>query len=144
MAGLSKQTKSVTPDKVVATTYVLDGEDKVLGRLATRIANLLMGKDSMTFIGNVDCPNIVIVINADKIKVTGRKEDQKTYGNYSGYPGGLKIKSYSELKAKGMNKVVSRAVSGMLPKNKHRDARIKRLYVYSGSEHPFTNTVIAK
>ncbi len=141
MAGLTEQTKSVKLADIVAKTYVLDGNDKVLGRLATQVANLLMGKDATRFVGNVDRPNIVIVINAEKVRVTGRKEAQKTYVRYSGYPGGLKKLNYPQMQAKGMNKIISHAVSGMLPKNKHRDLRIKRLYVYNGSEHPFADAV---
>jgi large subunit ribosomal protein L13 len=115
--------------------YVVDAEGMVLGRLATSIANVLRGKNKPTFTPNVDTGDFVIVINCDKIVLTGKKLEQKNYTTYSGYIGGLKKVPYGELMAKKPEFVIEHAVKGMLPKNTIARDMLRRLFVYSGPEH---------
>ena len=119
------------------TWHEVNLENKILGRAATGIAQLLMGKAKPDYAANSDCGDNVVVVNVDKIKVSGRKLVQKVYTTYSGYPGGLKREKLGKLLERRPEDVVRRAVWGMLPKNKLRDRMIKRLYVYSGAVHPF-------
>lgn len=114
--------------------FVVDANGQVLGRLATRIARLLIGKDKPTFTPHLDCGDHVIVVNAEKIRLTGNKIDQKVYRHHSGYPGGLKEISVRSLLQRRPDEVVREAVLGMLPKNKLRARRAKKLRVYVGSE----------
>lgn len=116
--------------------YIIDAEDKVLGRVATRVANALRGKDKPEFTPHVDTGSFVVVINADKIKLTGNKLDQKIYYRHSGYLGSLRSTTAREMLAKKPEQIVIRAVEGMLPRNKLSRAVIKKLKVYSGSSHP--------
>lgn len=116
--------------------YLIDAQNKTLGRLSTFIAKLLMGKDRPDYTPHVDSGAGVIVINAEKIKVSGKKLEQKTYTRYSGYPGGLKVRKLKDLLQKKPEEVIRHAVSGMLPKNKHRARRLARLKIYRGPEHP--------
>ena len=115
---------------------VFDASDKILGRFATKIADKLRGKDKPTFTPHVDGGDFVVVINADKVKVTGNKAEQKKYYKHSLYPGGLKEKSYKEVLESTPERIIENAVKGMLPKNKLGKSIIKKLKVYSGSEHP--------
>ncbi|PIS15150.1 50S ribosomal protein L13 [Candidatus Shapirobacteria bacterium CG09_land_8_20_14_0_10_38_17] len=117
--------------------YLVDLKDKILGREATEMAVLLRGKNKPYFTPSLDCGDHVVVINAQKVRLTGKKEDQKVYQRYSGYPGGLKEVSYRRMAEKAPNEVVRHAVLGMLPKNKLRSKMIKRLYIFSGEEHPY-------
>lgn len=114
--------------------FVIDAEGQVLGRLATRVARLLMGKDKPTFTPFLDCGDHVVVINAERVRLTGNKIDQKIYRHHSGYPGGLKEVPIRTLLQKHPEEVVREAVLGMLPKNKLRARRAKKLRVYKGSE----------
>jgi large subunit ribosomal protein L13 len=114
--------------------FVVDANGQVLGRLATRVARLLIGKDKPTFTPHLDCGDHVIVVNAEKIRLTGNKIDQKVYRHHSGYPGGLKEISIRSLLQRRPDEVVREAVLGMLPKNKLRARRAKKLRVYVGSE----------
>ncbi len=114
--------------------FVIDAEGQVLGRLATRVARLLMGKDKASFTPYLDCGDHVVVINAERIRLTGNKIDQKIYRHHSGYPGGLKEVPIRTLLQKHPEEVVREAVLGMLPKNKLRARRAKKLRVYKGSE----------
>jgi len=115
--------------------FVLDAAGAVLGRVATRAARLLIGKDKPQFTPFMDCGDHVIIINADKIKITGNKEEQKNYWSHSGYPGGLKQTTPKRLKAQGRTDVIVReAILGMLPKNKLRALRAKKLRVYLDAE----------
>ena len=116
--------------------YVVDAADQTLGRLTTRIANVLRGKHKVIFTPHVDCGDYVIVINAEKIKLTGKKLDTKRYYNYSGYAGGLNEKTARELLATYPDRVISAAVKGMLPKNRLSRQVIKKLKVYAGPNHP--------
>jgi large subunit ribosomal protein L13 len=114
--------------------FVVDANGQVLGRLATRIASLLIGKDKANYTPFLDCGDHVVVINAERVKLTGNKMDQKVYRHHSGYPGGLKEVSIRALMQRRPEEVIREAVLGMLPKNKLRARRAKKLRVYAGSE----------
>ncbi|WP_457677886.1 50S ribosomal protein L13 [Thermovibrio sp.] len=116
--------------------YLVDATGKTLGRLASEIAKLLMGKHKPTYTPHVDGGDFVVVINADKIHVTGKKLDKKVYYKHTLYPGGLKETPLRKMLQEKPEEVIRLAVRGMLPKNKLRDRRMKRLKVYSSSEHP--------
>ncbi|MFC4590469.1 50S ribosomal protein L13 [Sphaerisporangium corydalis] len=116
--------------------YVIDATDVVLGRLATQVATLLRGKHKPIFAPHVDTGDFVIVINADKVALTGNKLEQKKAYRHSGYPGGLRSVSYSELMEKRPDRAVEKAVKGMLPKNSLGRKMARKLKVYAGSEHP--------
>jgi large subunit ribosomal protein L13 len=116
--------------------YVVDAEGQTLGRLATRIATVLRGKHKADFTPHVDGGDYVIVINADKVVLSGRKLDQKKYHHYSGYPGGLRTQSARQVLAAHPERLLEGAVRGMLPKNRLSRAVIGKLKVYAGAEHP--------
>jgi large subunit ribosomal protein L13 len=126
------KTYSVKPDDIKRENHVVDVADKVLGRVATEIASLLMGKHKPLFSRNADVGDIVTVINAEKIKVTGNKEQQKMYYRHSGYPGGFKSVSFEKLLYTHPERIIIHAVSGMLPHNHLHDRMMKRLKVYAG------------
>lgn len=115
--------------------YLVDAKDKILGRIATTIANKLRGKDKPTFSPHMDCGDHVIVINAEKIKLTGAKLDGKKYYTHSGYPGAIKEESAKHLLERKPTRLLELAVSGMLPKNKLRKIFMKKLKLYAGEEH---------
>jgi len=115
--------------------YIVDVKDQVLGRVATKISSLLIGKDKVNIVPNMDCGDYVIVINSDFVKVTRGKGLKKKYYSYSGYPGGLKVTTFDEQMKKDSRKVIQSAIKNMLPKNKLQDQRMCRLFVYKGSEH---------
>ncbi len=115
--------------------YVVDATDKILGRLATEIATRLRGKHKPEFAPHMDMGDFIVVINADKVKVTGNKLSQKRYYKHSGYPGGLKSKSLSEMLERRPENVITYAVKGMLPKNRMGRAQLKKLKVFAGAEH---------
>ncbi len=116
--------------------YLVDATDQVLGRLATKIARIIRGKNKAIFTPNADTGDFVVVINADKIKVTGKRGLLKTYSHHSGYPGGLKTISFENQMAKKPEFVIENAVKGMLPKNRLGKKLIKKLKVYTGESHP--------
>lgn len=116
--------------------FVIDATDVVLGRLASQAATLLRGKHKPTFANHMDNGDFVVIINADKVALTGSKLTQKMAYRHSGYPGGLTATSYAELLEKSPEKAVEKAIRGMLPKNSLGDQMLKKLKVYSGSEHP--------
>lgn len=116
--------------------YLIDANGQVLGRLASFVAKVLTGKVKPVYSAHEDVGDFVVVVNAEKVAVTGKKSSQKLYRRHSGYPGGLKSISYADLQKKAPEKVILEAVSGMLPKNKLRQVYMKKLKVYSGSEHP--------
>ncbi len=116
--------------------YLVDATGKTLGRLASEIAKILMGKHKPTYTPHVDGGDFVVVVNAEKIHATGKKLDKKIYYKHTGYPGGLKETTLREMLQKKPEEVIRLAVKGMLPKNKLRDRRMKRLKVYAGPEHP--------
>ena len=118
--------------------YLVDAQDQVLGRLASHVANLLAGKLKPTWVPFMDMGDHVIIINAEKVKLTGKKLEQKMYYRYSGYPGGMKSVSAHDLKAKRPDRMVEIAVKGMLPKNKLGRAMASKLKVYAGGTRPHT------
>ncbi|MFA0815787.1 MAG: 50S ribosomal protein L13 [Anaerofustis sp.] len=132
---LTKTTMIAKPAMIEKKWYVVDAEGQTLGRLSTEVANLLRGKNKPYYTPNIDTGDFVIVINADKIKLTGNKLIQKKYYSYSGYPGGLKSTQYKDLIKNKPEFVIEKAVKGMLPKNKLGAAQFKKLKVYAGSEH---------
>ncbi|NEQ49454.1 MAG: 50S ribosomal protein L13 [Leptolyngbya sp. SIO3F4] len=116
--------------------YVVDATDKRLGRLATEIASILRGKNKPTFTPNMDTGDFVIVINAEKVDVTGRKREQKLYRRHSGRPGGMKVETFNQLQNRIPERIVEKAVKGMLPKNALGRKLFTNLKVYAGTEHP--------
>ena len=116
--------------------HVIDASGKTLGKLATQVANLLMGKHKPTFVPYLDTGDFVIVLNATKVKVTGKKPKQKTYYRHSLYPGGLKAETYEEMMADHPTRIIEHAVRGMLPHTRLGRAMFKKLKVYAGDSHP--------
>ena len=130
------KTYSVKASDIRREWHLVDATDEILGRLATRIANLLMGKHKPMFCRNMDVGDFVVVINADKIRVTGNKAKQKLYHRHSGYPGGLKSITLEKMMETHPTRVIEHAVKGMLPKNRLNARMMKRLRVYAGDTHP--------
>lgn len=136
------ETKNKTKKKVIKKTevakkwFIVDAKDAVIGRLSTKVATILLGKDKVTYLPYKDSGDFVIVLNAAKVSATGRKEDQKFYYRYSGYPGGLKTENLKTLRTRKPELIIEHAVSGMLPKTKLGKAVIKKLYIYPGEKHP--------
>ncbi len=126
----------VKPGEVERQWWVIDAEGQVLGRLATRIAKLLMGKHKPLYTPHVDTGDFVVVINAEKVVLTGKKWEQKKYYRHSGYPGGLKIRTARQLRETFPERLIQLAVRRMLPKNKLGRRMLKRLKVYAGPTHP--------
>jgi large subunit ribosomal protein L13 len=133
---LSYKTVSANKKTVNKQWVVVDADGEILGRLSTKIAMIIRGKTKPDFTPNVDCGDNVIVINADKVKLTGNKMSDKTYVRYTGYPGGQRFISPKELMAKHPTRVIEKAVRGMLPKNRLGRALFGNLHVYAGAEHP--------
>jgi large subunit ribosomal protein L13 len=130
------KTYSTKAKDVERQWHVIDASGKTLGKLATQVANLLMGKHKPTFVPYLDTGDFVIVLNATKIRVTGKKPKQKTYYRHSGYPGGIKAETYEEMMATHPTRVIEHAVKGMLPHNRLGRAMFKKLKVYTGDSHP--------
>lgn len=130
-------TKSTKAKDIVRRWHLFDVKDQVLGRAATTIAHALMGKSKPYFTRHLDCGDNVVVIHAAHVAVTGKKESDKMYGNYSGFPGGLKEKALWQVRRQKPTELVRHAVWGMLPKNKLRARLITRLWIYPESEHPY-------
>ncbi len=138
---MQKVTRSLTVEEGRAARkwYVVDATDLVLGRLATRVASTLRGKNNPAFTPHVDCGDFVVVVNAEKIRLTGNKLDQKIYYRHSGYPGGIRSRTAGELLAKRPEDVLRKAVVGMLPKNRLGRQLAHKLKIYAGGEHPHTS-----
>lgn len=136
MNTLSYKTRSVSKEEVTRRWFVVDAENQVLGRLCTKVATVLRGKHHPEYTPHTDTGDFVIVINADKVRFTGNKENTKRYQQYSGYPGGQKELSVAQMRARKPERIVEIGVKGMLPKNKLGNAMFKKLFVYTGSEHP--------
>ena len=130
------RTFSPRPSDIDRTWYVVDAEDMILGRLATRVAHVLRGKHKPTFAPHMDMGDHVIIVNADKVRLSGAKADQSFYHRHSGYPGGLKSISFGKLLEQRPERLVENAIRGMLPKNTLGRAQLKKLKVYAGPEHP--------
>lgn len=122
--------------------HLFDAQNKVLGRLATEIAKTLSGRNKVDYVPNIDGGDFVVVINSDKVRVTGNKTDDKIYHRFSGYPGGISSISFKDLIKKDSRKVIQNAVYGMLPKNKLRDKMMLRLNIYKDAEHNHKNIEI--
>ena len=130
------KTYSPKPSELTHDWYIVDAEGKTLGRLATLVATYLLGKHKVQFSPHIDCGDNIVIINAAKINVTGNKLEDKKYYRHSGYPGGIKETSLAELLARNPASAIEKAVTGMLPKNRLTDDRLRRLKVYPGTEHP--------
>jgi large subunit ribosomal protein L13 len=130
------KTYTAKPGEIERQWYVVDAESKTLGRLATQIAGVLRGKGKPAYTAHVDTGDFVIVVNAEKIHVTGQKLDQKLYYKHSGYPGGLHTRTLREQLARRPEEVLRKAVKGMLPKNRLAAAQLRKLKIYAGPEHP--------
>ncbi len=130
------KTYSAKPTEVTRSWHLIDAEGQTLGRLATVVAKLLMGKHKPQYTAHIDCGDNVVVINAANISVTGNKLEDKRYYRHSGYPGGIKEISLADQMTKDPTKVITMAVKGMLPKNRLTDDRMSRLKVYATAEHP--------
>ena len=125
-----------SPATIERKWYVVDATGYTLGRLSSEVAKILRGKNKPIYTPHIDCGDYVIVVNADKIKVTGKKLDQKIYYNHSDYVGGMRETTLKEMMAKKPEKVIELAVKGMLPKGPLGRSMIKKLFVYAGAEHP--------
>ncbi len=130
------KTFSAKPLEVVHDWYVVNADDKVLGRLASEIARRLRGKHKAIYTPHVDTGDFIVVVNADKIRVTGNKALDKTYYRHSGFPGGIYETNFKDMQAKHPGRALEKAVKGMLPKGPLGYAMIKKLKVYAGGEHP--------
>jgi large subunit ribosomal protein L13 len=130
------KTFSAKPHEVKRNWYLVDASDKVLGRLASEIARRLRGKHKPEFTPHVDMGDYIVVVNADKVRVTGRKAEQKTYYRHSGYPGGIYSTNFNKLHTRFPTRVLEKAVKGMLPKGPLGYAMLRKLKVYAGGEHP--------
>lgn len=133
-----KMTKFVKSEDANQKWYLVDAEGQVLGRLASKVAKIIRGKNKPIFTPNTDTGDFVVVINADKVKMTGKREQLKQYIRHSGYPGGQKIAKFQEVLEKKPEYIVERAVKGMLPKTRLGNKLIKKLKVYAGEKHPHT------
>ncbi|HVQ44751.1 MAG TPA: 50S ribosomal protein L13 [Candidatus Saccharimonadia bacterium] len=130
------KTYSPKPSELTHDWYIIDAQGKTLGRLATLVATYLLGKHRVQFSPHLDCGDNIVIINAAQIAVTGNKLTDKKYYHHSGYPGGIKETSLAELISRNPAAALEKAVTGMLPKNKLTDDRLRRLKVYAGAEHP--------
>jgi large subunit ribosomal protein L13 len=133
---VAMKTYSAKPREIERRWYVVDAESKTLGRLATQIADVLRGKGKPAYTPHVDTGDFVIVVNAEKIHVTGQKLDQKLYYRHSGYPGGLHTRTLREQLERRPEEVLRKAVRGMLPKNRLASAQLRKLKIYAGPDHP--------
>lgn len=132
----SFKTFSAKPEEVERSWYVADASGEVVGRLASKIARILRGKHKPTYTPHVDTGDFVVVVNAEQVRFTGRKEQDKEYRRYSGYPGGGRTEAVDEVRESHPERIIERAVKGMLPKGKLGRQMIKKLKVYAGPDHP--------
>jgi len=132
---MNKTTYSAKPTEVERKWYVIDASEAPLGRISTKAATLLTGKEKPMFTKHIDCGDFVVIINAEKTIVTGKKATDKMYYKHSNYPGGLTELTFSEVMAKDPTKAIYKSIRGMLPVNKLRNDRLKRLKIYAGNEH---------
>ena len=130
------RTYSAKPREIERTWYVVDAEAQTLGRLATQIAGVLRGKGKPAYTPHVDTGDFVVVVNAEKIRVTGKKLEQKRYWRHSGYPGGIKSRTLAEMLDRRPEEVIRKAVKGMLPRNRLARKQLTKLKVYAGPDHP--------
>lgn len=131
-----QKTTVLKPDQIEKNWHIVDARGKTLGRLATRVATVLRGKNKPSFVPFMDTGDFVIVVNASQIHVTGKKRETKTYWRYTGYPGGLRLTSFKHMMSKDPAFIIKNAVKGMLPHNRLGRRMLKKLKVYAGPEHP--------
>ena len=136
MSKLHFTTKHANEATVTHNWYVVDGTNQTVGRMCAKIAAVLRGKNKAYFTPHVDCGDFIIVINCEKVKLTGNKMDDKLYDHYTGYPGGRKEETAINLQKRRPEVLIERAVKGMLPKNRLGRKMYKKLFVYAGAEHP--------
>lgn len=132
-----KLTQATKAKDIRRAWHLIDVKGEILGRVATKIAPLLMGKSKPYYVSHLDCGDYVVVINASLVHVTGQKAKQKLYMKYSGYPSGLKKKTLAQVLIEDPTRIIKEAVSGMLPNNRLRDLLLKRLYIYADEKHPY-------
>lgn len=137
MVTLTHTTKPVKEKDIKRGWHLVDLKDEVLGRITSKISQYLQGKNKVDYASYLDMGDYVVAVNARQVKITGKKSSQKVYTRYSGYPGGLKKTTFAHLLEKKPEEIIRHAVSGMLPKNKLRDRRMARLYVYPDLNHPY-------
>jgi len=130
------RTWTVRPGDIKREWYVIDASDAVLGRLATKAASILRGKHRPQYTPHADCGDHVIIVNAEKVRLTGRKEDQKVYHRHTGYPGGLKTTSLKDMREQHPERIIEAAIRGMLPKNPLGRKMFTKLKIYAGNQHP--------
>ncbi len=144
MNKLTHSTKPTKEKQINRNWYLIDVSGKVLGRMAPQIVRIVSGKNKTDYVPNLDIGDYVVVTNASKVRVTGKKAFSKEYTNYSGYPGGLRKINFADLLKKDSREIIKRAVSGMLPKNKFRSDRLNRVHVFPNSDHSFKDKFINK
>ncbi len=130
------KTLTPRPDQIQHNWILIDATDQTLGRLSTKVASILRGKNKPYFVPNIDCGDYVVIINAEKVVVTGSKELQKVYQDYSGFPSGLRETSYAHMRENKPEEIIRRAIKGMMPKNVLGRQMMTKLKIYTGSEHP--------
>ena len=138
MDTLSYKTISANKETAIKEWILVDAEDEILGRLASKVAKIVRGKNKPSFTPHADCGDNVVIINAEKVKLTGNKLHEKVYTRHTGYPGGQRFTSPKELLVKKPTTIIEFAVKGMLPKNKLGRALQKNVFIYAGAEHPHT------
>lgn len=135
---MNNKTTVINEQSIKRDWHLIDAKGEIIGRLSSKIARLLLGKNKAIFSPSFDLGDHVVVINAEKISATGKKETDKIYYRHSGYPGGLKSETLGELRLRKPEDIIWKAVYGMLPKNRLRDQRMKKLHIYKGDTHPHT------
>ena len=144
MNKLTQSTKPTKEKQIDRKWHLIDAQDKILGRLTPQIVKLVQGKHKTSYVPNMDIGDYVVVINASKVVITGKKALAKEYTNYSGYPGGLRKINFADLLKKDSREVIKRAVSGMLAKNKFRSDRLNRVNVFPNAEHSYKDKFLSK
>ena len=136
MNTTSYKTTSANKETVTKDWLLVDAENEILGRLASKVAKIVRGKNKVNFTPHVDCGDNVVIINAEKIQLTGNKWDHKEYVRHTGYPGGQRFTTVKQMLDKNPTEIVRKAVKGMLPKNRLGSALMRNVFIYEGSEHP--------
>lgn len=129
--------KNVRQKDIIRGWHLIDAKDKVLGRISTKVAHLLIGKNKPYYTAHIDCGDHVVIINAKSVYLSGNKEKQKSYYRHSGYPGALKVKTANQIREKNPEELIRHAVVGMLPKNRLARQMVKKLYIYQDATHPY-------
>lgn len=144
MTHLTKSTQSISEKDIVRKWHLIDVKGKIVGRVSSEIVQLLTGKGKKMFVPNLDCGDYVVVINAKHVRLTGRKDQSKVYSRYSGYPGGMMEISFEQMLERRPTEIIRLAVSGMLPKNKLRDKRLAKLFVFADEHHSYKDKLEVK